>query len=261
MKKVILCVLTLALLLSMAACVQQTAAPTTEPTVPTTTEATEPPPPPRLTGERIVDGRSRCTAVYHYDENDRLIRIDRTHDADGSVYNYEIFQYDDQGRLLKQEKWLNQDVPGQFTSYIYDENGQLVRINHDKVHEAVWNWYEVRYDSTGRVEKYDVYEEKKGLPILTGHIYFTYDAQGQVLTQMEYDLEENLLSSVTNTYNELGQLTQAETHIQGTNFDTRTVDIYEYDQAGLCLSWIHEIYSDDLPFSTVKTAYIWEQPE
>ena len=258
MKKWLVCMLAL-LLLCMAGCNEQTPLATTEPTTVPTTQATEPPPPPPvLTGERIVDGRSRCTAVYSYDENGRIIHIDRKHDSNNKVYDYEDYTYDESGKLIKHERWLNTEVPAFIISYEYDENGLLVRINNEKVHEAIWNWYEVIYDDQGRVEMYNVHDLKKYNDALIGYIYFTYDQQGRETLQEEYDLKENLLRSVTTVYNEFGQIAQVETLSQGTHFDTRTIDTYEYYDDGRIKTLIHEIFSDDLPFSTVKTAYIWE---
>lgn len=257
MKQSITWLLILALL-CLTGCGAQVTEPTTEPTTVPTTQATEPPPPPRITGERIVDGRSRCTATYRYNDQGQLIRIDRTHNADNSIYNCEFFRYDDQGRLTEEEMWLNQELPGHLITYEYNQSGRLIRITNNKLSEEVWNWYEVCYGASGYVEKYDVYTEKKGKAILVGQIDFTYDFYCRVLTQEERDLEGNLLSCVTNTYNDQGQLIQVETITYDTNFNTRTVDTYEYSADGRCKTLIHEIFSDDLPFSTVKTAYVWE---
>lgn len=257
MNKRVLCIL-ISAMLCMTGCVTQFPATTTEPTTVPTTVATEPPPPPVLTGERIVDGRDRCTAVYQYDENDRLIRIERSHDSNGLVYDFENYIYDENGRLIKHEKWLNEDVPAYIISYEYDISGYLTRINNEKVHEAIWNWYEVVYNDAGQIEMYNVHDLKKNTDALVGYIHFTYDAQGRETLQEEYDLEENLLGSVTTTYNQLGQPDVVETIRYGTHFDTRTIDTYAYTEDGRIKSLIHEIFSDDLPFSTVKTAYIWE---
>lgn len=261
MKQLIVCLLALALLCLTGCGVQTPAANpavTTEPTTVPTTEATEPPPPPVLTGERMVDGRDRCTAVYQYDEAGRLIHIDRTRDADGKLYNYEDYTYDENGRLIQKEQWLKEDVPAYIISYEYDTSGTLIRINNEKVHEAIWNWYEVIYTDTGLVEMYKVHDLKKNIDALVGYIYFTYDIQGREILQEEYDLKENLLRSVATTYNDQGLVSVVETHSHGTHFDTRIVETYEYDQDGLMKTKIHEIFSDDLPFYTVKTAYIWE---
>ena len=257
MKKRIVCILVLALL-CMTGCVAQSPTITAEPTTIPTTVATEPPPPPVLTGERIVDGRDRCTAVYQYDESNRLIHIERSHDSNSMIYDFENYTYDENGRLIKHEKWLNTDVPAYIISYEYDISGYLIRINNEKVHEAIWNWYEVIYNDAGQVDMYNVHDLKKNTDTLVGYIYFTYDAQGREILQEEYDLEENLLGSVTTTYNEHGQPDVVETIHYGTHFDTRTVDTYDYTEDGRIKSLIHEIFSDDLPFSTVKTAYIWE---
>ena len=251
------------ILLCMTGCHTQTpteiTVPTTEPTTVPTTEATEPPPPPVLTGEKIVDGRSRCTAVYTYDEQGRVTQINRTHDATNKIYDFEKYTYDDFGRLIKHEKWLHYDVPAFIISYEYDDSGILVRINNEKVHEDIWNWYEVIYNAEGQVEMYKIHDLKKNQDTLIGYIYFTYDMQGRETLQEEYDLAENLVRSVRTIYNDLGQKVLMETVSQGTHFDTRVVDTYEYSEGGLLKTLIHEIFSDDLPFSTTKTAYIWEQ--
>lgn len=264
MKKWMLCILA-AILICLSAC-GNTGATTpnqttqaTESTPPTeTTEETSPPPPQKITGERIVDGRSRCTAVYTYDDEGRVIRIERTHDSDGTIYNYEIFEYNGRGNIIKEEKWLTDEFPFSRTSYTYDENGILIRINNEKAYDAVWNWYEACYDDQGRVEKYIIKEKKKYQDMMVGEILFQYDPAGQLIRREEYNSNQSLVACMDYTYNENGQPTQVETHTYDTNFDTRTVDIYEYNEYGQCISLIHEIYSDELPFSTVKTAYIWE---
>ena len=258
MKTWILLVLSAAMLFSLCACSNPTVQ--TEPTEASTTAATTetiPEPTQYILEERIVDGRSRCTAVYQYDENERLIRIDRTHDKDGSIYNYETYEYNEDGTIAQEEKWINHELPILRTSYEYDEQGVLVRINNEKLHDAVWNWYAVSYDSSGRVEKYTVNEDTNKATFTVGEILFQYNEQGQLIRREEYNKEQTLLCSVDYTYDDLGQLIRVETCTMDSNFNTRTVDIYEYNEKGQCISKIHEIYSDELPFSTVKTAYIW----
>lgn len=258
MKSWISLLLSAAMLFSLCACsnplgkTEATEASTTAATTETVPEPTE-----YILEERIVDGRSRCSAVYQYNDKEQLIRIDRTHDKDGSIYNYEIYEYNEDGSIAKEEKWINDELPILRTSYEYDEQGVLVRINNEKVHDAVWNWYAVSYDSNGRVEKYTVNEETGRETICVGEILFQYDSQGQLIRREEYNKEQVMLCSIDYTYDELGQLIQVETCTMDSNFDTRTVDIYEYNEEGQCITKIHEIYSDELPFSTVKTAYIW----
>ncbi len=112
---------------------------------------------------------------FIYNDNKQLIRIN--YSADDSVYNFETFEYSNEGRLSRRDY-----IYGYFETYEYDETGRYIKkkmyTNEGDLSEIT----EFIYNSQGMIEKaessYPDYDD------LITYLY-SYDSKGNVIRVTE----------------------------------------------------------------------------
>ena len=160
--------------------------------------------------------------LYEYDKSGRLLRIN-----DGTGKLVVEYQYDDANRRTK--KTLGN---GAYTTYIYDRTGQLLKVtNNDSKGNEISHFY-YTYDADGNVLSKETIE---------GVEHYSYDALNQLTgidsssgskTEIIYDSMGNRINVIENNKPHLYSVNELN---QYTSIDNKR---YEYDENGNLISEI-----------------------
>ena len=111
---------------------------------------------------------------YIYNDNKNLIRVNYYYDD--SVYHFEAYKYNSEGRAIKKE--YSDDY---YETYEYDESGRFLKLNSHYNDSTIYSVTEFTYNPEGQIEK--------GLVTARGRdswdINYTYDSRGNILTRIE----------------------------------------------------------------------------
>ena len=168
-----------------------------------------------------------------YDENGRLIFHRYTKGCKDSYeyYKTKYYEYDEDGRLIRMTKIVDDDDDAFAEWYEYDEHGNLIYKNDSYFHEK---WYE--YDEHGNEVYYRDYDNLKRR---TEH---DYDENGRLVHSRgrngekwyEYDKQGNLISVRKKEndwgYDEQGNLISICKKENDSEYYNE--DEYEYDERG-----------------------------
>jgi len=164
-------------------------------------------------GNTLSTTDSTGTTAYTNDANDRLIRIDYP------AGQWLQFTYDMMGRPAS-----SLDQAGHHLDYQYNSTGRLESLTDENGSEVV----HYTYDAVGRMER----------QTLTNGIYTTYayDAAGQMISLVNYNVDGSILSRFDYTYDSRGRRISMDT-LDGTW-------TYEYDDTG---QLIHAVLTSTNP--------------
>ena len=189
----------------------------------------------RMSSERkeYLEGNAD-TIELEYDDEGKMIRR-RLIDDDGELETNETFEYEN-GLLIRQAVMDDDDNLISEDLYEYNEKGQLLSLlrrntlDEEEHHEVtVYNEKGLRaevkqYNAVGKlVERVRyTFDEKERVSLQededvqhhTFTLYF-YDEMDHVVKQEEKNSEGELISSVTRTFDEEGNLTESEVEIAG----------------------------------------------
>ena len=115
----------------------------------------------------------------------------------------EFFQkdFDEQGFLIREEDYADEQTINRGSSYEYDENNLLIAITDYDIN-GVYYFYQYTYDDSGKIlkeERYDAYDD-----LMNVLLYF-YDERGFKIRSEELDSEGNCISSYEYINNEDGK--------------------------------------------------------
>ena len=154
-----------------------------------------------LSSMSIYDAEGRITYSEIYDE-------------DGSINNYNKFEYSADGLTRKQLAYLPDDTLWTIHIYTYGSNGNLERSDLFDVEDGDPNRY--------RYHCYNIY---------------TYDEQGQQIKSTRYEDDGELRFYIDYEYNSDGTLSRStQFSADGT---IEEYSIYSYDSSGNCTTEIH----------------------
>lgn len=127
---------------------------------------------------------------YTYDADGNLTR-EETVFPDGSIGDFTVYQYED-GRLVKEEKYMNADTLMWLYGYEYDREGRLIRKNYNdapslSTHQYTM-WHIYGYDEKDRVIRETGYgfNSPNGDGIIDDYECF-YDENGCKVKEIFYD--------------------------------------------------------------------------
>ncbi|UCH13644.1 MAG: hypothetical protein JSV22_11110 [Bacteroidales bacterium] len=126
---------------------------------------------------------------YIYNDNKKLIRVN--HYYDDSVYHFEAYNYNSEGKAVM--KKYSDDY---YETYEYDEYGRYIRLNIHGSDSQVYQINEYTYNSVGQIETGVVNYRDMDIRDIT----YTYDSRGNVLTRIEGEDEESQFTLVTSEY-------------------------------------------------------------
>jgi YD repeat-containing protein len=107
------------------------------------------PPEEKFVVERIIDHLDRTLAVYHYNANSQLIRVDHTDPVNGNNRNA-VFEW---------------------------ENGKIIMIQvNDLAHPTFSHQVKIFYDASGRVRRDETWKEATYI----GHLNYARNANGKI---------------------------------------------------------------------------------
>ena len=166
-----------------------------------------------------LDG-SQYTAVYTYDEFDRILREDVTYE-DG-MEEYTEYTYNDQGQYLTLKMYMDGQLVADYSfSYTYDGNGRQVSMDEYLSGELLYH-VTFAYDDQGR-------EIGSVTSLVNGEIQSRTESQWDGLTETRYfysgEETEPFMVSVF-TYDDAGNVVFEETR-QGDEVINRAEYIYE----------------------------------
>lgn len=132
--------------------------------------------------------------ITEYDENGRLIR-DEWYDADDVLYEYGVAVYDENGNVVR-KNWYECDINGEeytlfsYTVKEYDTDGRLVKEEEYYSDGQLRGYYISEYDTDGRMIKYSSYD-KNG--VLKWYDAYKNDEDIKGLGIEHYDKDGNLI--------------------------------------------------------------------
>lgn len=104
-------------------------------------------------------------SVSKYNDNGRLIRIDRFDEANDLV-EYFMYEYDDSGRTSRYASYTAADELKQYSTFSYGENGKLAEEKYYSGDDTLEHYYKFDYYASGAKKE-------------STH----YDADGSILSQ------------------------------------------------------------------------------
>jgi len=173
--------------------------------------------------DQQADGVVDLLQIWAYRHDDQL-HSEEVRDKDGEVMRRKVYDYDDAGRLIRQETYFpDQDRFLNRTEFEYDEWGYVNRQTLDEL-------------ADGDVDIIQTWTRDESGRILSG----TYENVHIQRCDFPYEFE--------NTWNDLGQLVEVETRYFYPNEDavyaTRE-ETFSYDDAGGRIL-AEEVYNGDL---------------
>lgn len=159
----------------------------------------------RKTGRWIVneDGEEEERETWRYDEQGKEVWYEKV--EWGEPVFTEEQQYDENGRVSQVILWDGSTDHTVLNHLFYDDDGQRNRIE--------------KYNEAGKllsVIEIPGFEQGQPSAIVESgpegykRTLMTYDAEGKVVLQQEYNQEEQLINEITRTYNEMGLITSTE---------------------------------------------------
>ena len=230
-----------------------------------------------------------------YDENGNIL-LTRNFDEDGNLESWSEYSYDSRGIITG---YVHHYEDGDISKDLYDENGDVIRstyIREDGTISMVEEWdrkpdgsvshLKISYHDDGSVYQQTLFEyDANGSQSLyiyqKGDYYsattYTYDEDGNVREELEFDIDGNIKEARTYTYyldgyectefDENGDLKAVEIQTEdefgeGTfkyDLEGNLLDgskwIYDYDSAGYLVE--SRYYSDEI----LRTIYTYEPTE
>lgn len=133
--------------------------------------------------------------TYAYDSAGRLVRHETSIDDGSGSTGAHFWEYDDDGRLLRDGWTSDMASDGGGSSYIYDEAGRLIRSMDEDGYGIIRYVCEYDHDEAGRVTSHRLYDvmdwDETGEPTLwedylVSEMRFAYDEAGRTVYQADY---------------------------------------------------------------------------
>ena len=147
-----------------------------------------------------ADGSLWYAYSYEYNEKGQEIRQNSL-DENGRMGNYTIFEYDAKGNRSKEMTYKADGTYYYGHSYVYNENGQIIRSDN--------------LDENGETDEYTISE---------------YDTQGNKIKTLTYKADGTYYNGHAYVYNEKGQRIRDNKLTEDGNIESYSVS--EYDEDG-----------------------------
>ena len=158
----------------------------------------------------------------------KLLKKKELYLADGTLKDCRIYNYDNQGNLIKEER----KTYNEYILYSYDNQGNLIRGEYvDSSGNQLWNTDVYYYDSQGNMVRKEYFDSRFETPILLYTTIWNYDSQGNMIESKTFEGDENdgvALSDIC-SYDNQGNIISKEHHGQD---GSRTYTNYDYDNQG-----------------------------
>ncbi len=178
------------------------------------------------------DDYSGTQTTYKYNKDGQILeKSEYDYDYwDSELTNKEIYEYDENGRILRYIEHTGSGSLILEVRYTYDSIGNLIRKTSNG-EESYYNYeYTFEYDDKGNKVLENRYNYE-------GELYYTYkytyDDNGNIITETKYDDEGELEYTYEYTYDDKGNETQVKlyTGYYGSSSNDYKIT-YEYDKKG-----------------------------
>ncbi len=173
---------------------------------------------------------------FLYDSYGNLIKNTYFFD-DGRIYYWYDYEYNSKGLMTKKiynfhisaydGVSFGNDYSSAEDIFEYDENGRLIKEIHYDSYGEITDWSEKVYDLAGKMIK-DTYYEGDGS--IRYWITFEYDVQENTLKKIIYDGDGKATHYFVIEYGALGNISK-QIHYNTDDIITK-IDLYEYDSSG-----------------------------
>lgn len=187
----------------------------------------------------------------------------------------EIKEFDLNGNLLKETKFIDKDIIALQTSYQYDEKGNLIEIMNIDKEEGTTETTRYEYDLKNRLikEETDYYQ---GFKTILVHIYDNtkvtinsideddeveestiqeFDDNGNIISEIKLDDNGKLVSKIVNQYDHRGKIIRkdefekkeklSKSHIYYYDNDEKLNGIKTTNRKGKLLDWVRIEYDEN----------------
>ena len=143
--------------------------------------------------DRTVSTEKKCNSngtfrIYEYDDNGLLIK-ENYFDKDGNFTFYDLYKYNDKGQLIKDSFYHATDFLIAYETYLYNEKYQLIEKESYIYGETGPVDSEIMtYDENGNLIRKDIYEKRE----LSYYLTYSYD-KDYVLSGMERYTKDGVL--------------------------------------------------------------------
>ncbi len=159
-----------------------------------------------------LDNGDFMRAKWVYDKNGNVLEfLSLEQGKDGEVYEYSkrVKSYDEQGRVKKDEFWIEGKIKT-IQEYIYeDKNKEVERtMNYNDKEEIASEWSEERiYNDNGEVVKEYVYLDEENL---YQWVEYVYNTQGDCIERREYGADGSVwnIERCEYLYDDMGNIIQ-----------------------------------------------------
>jgi hypothetical protein len=176
------------------------------------------------------NSQSPLDFVYKYDEQNRIIRVNKT-DSRSHVSPYILISYHSEGWLLSIIEYnliINSYETTAYTKTQYDSLGRKTIIEVYNEDESITSKESFSYDANGRLVSYSIISDDSYYSSVST-TYF-YDSSGRLI-RSETENSDAIIST-TYHYNEKGLLIQESESTEG-NQSGESIKSYKYDNSDL----------------------------
>lgn len=215
------------------------------------------------------DAQNRVISSSQFDENEELTQKN-------------TFEYNDEGKVVKKGSFYGEGSPEFSTHYVY-ENGLLVKEDSYTEEDFDYTEKSYEYDENGRMTCQTDFDEE-GKPMYRiqqkfdeaglveerivdelqandrRHYVYEYDGKGQRIKELVYNFNEKLIAKTYYEHNEAGHVTQSEEEnldnyirLVYTFVGDACVKIEQFDKKDALVSWTDYLRSEDGKEMTVNS--------
>jgi YD repeat-containing protein len=192
-----------------------------------------------------VDSRLFYNFKYEYDKNGNVIKeIETDTSTNRTFITKKTYDYDAKGNMCNERIFYNNSsTVSKYTTYIYDINGNVIKIiqSNDGTGSCVQE--ENEYDKNGRIVK-------KTTPNST--IYYYYDSYGRLKSERDHNHYYDSIIETKYKYNADGKLILITRNENGI-IDTEKM---KYDKYGNLIQHTQELQSTEETLTTKYSGYV-----
>ncbi|HRY32357.1 MAG TPA: hypothetical protein P5531_05265 [Bacteroidales bacterium] len=178
----------------------------------------------RLTGKVYYDsdGETERKEVLEYDGD--LLLSEAVTDQDGNLISQATYSYDEHGKIEKSEQVRIEDGRSERMVSYFDENGNRKKNLRYNYQEQLIEISRFRTNGQGRLEEIEE-ENQHG----KSFIKFTYDDQGNAVTQEEFNEKGDVISTIERKFDDEGRALETAVYIDGRNFRANQHYLLKYE--------------------------------
>jgi YD repeat-containing protein len=149
----------------------------------------------KLIEKKLINSDNETESIFTYTYQESKILNESEYDSENQLVDEKNYEYDEKGNLIKYSHFNSMDDITIQTTYEYDENNNRTKI--------------LNYDNEGNLISRSTYKYNDSKQVISliedttlqsSTYQFEYDTNGKVISQKEFTEEEEIIATITYTY-------------------------------------------------------------